>query len=291
MDDGCLIDFLLEDDNVYMNQDSSCLGSKWLANKDCICDERVIKKPSRKTKSRTKSKRRSPCKELLDEPIDELLNLIIKDTKLPLTIGSKPSQNNKVPQAVVTSKKKSRCKGRSNRKGDDQDLLEVFGGEQLAGEFAFNFLDIQEPVVALKSKKNKKKKKDRRNKARDSSSEKAESHSNKPADQSDIARTQVHGCLSERESNAENDVTVKKSRNKKKKRKGQGDGSSTPKGDSEGKAQKNSQSKAEASTGESKRREKMPKDLSVKSGSPYHRKRSSRKKVKEASYSNDDHPR
>ncbi|CAR21814.1 KLTH0C00550p [Lachancea thermotolerans CBS 6340] len=284
MDDGCLIDFLLEDDFATMNADSSCLDSKWLVEKDCICDDRVIKRPNRKTKSRTKSKRRSLCKELLDESIDELVNLIIKDTKLSLTIGSEPNQRTKVPQTVSSSKKKSRREGWTNKIGDDQGLLTVFGGEQLAGEFAFNLLDVPEPDVTTESNK---KKKVKRNRTRNGASKKAESHPIEPTDQS-YAATKGHGHSSAPNSNAEKDAAVKKGKNKKKKRKGQADDENKLKGNAKDSTKSNSQPRAESRDRESQRKDKSPINSSSKSGPPVHGKRSSRKKTKSASSSNND---
>ncbi|SCV02374.1 LANO_0F17370g1_1 [Lachancea nothofagi CBS 11611] len=166
MDDGCLIDFLLEDELTVTSPDPNSSHSKWLADDGTLATTSAItstKSGRRNGKSKPKKRRKELLQSQIEDPIEDLIDLILKEDRLSLNIGRDlPDKRLETTKPKSEGKKKSKNKARGDRIDLDRRVYESIAKDK---SFMFNFPvnellpDMVPEVTQKKSKKRKPKEK------------------------------------------------------------------------------------------------------------------------------------
>ncbi|SCU94510.1 LAFA_0F22254g1_1 [Lachancea sp. 'fantastica'] len=168
MDDWLLVDFLLEDDLQGSIEELDNVQRKWLAQDGLFSvngSESMRTKSGRKKRSKwKKNQNKSAEYELIDDPIEELIGLIVKDERFQVQLkDDSVHQESEYQRKGTTTKKKNKKKGKDTPSAEDQDRLTY---ESIAKDdsFLFNFslselsLESQPKNIVKKSTKAKGKK-------------------------------------------------------------------------------------------------------------------------------------
>ncbi|SCU81122.1 LADA_0B11320g1_1 [Lachancea dasiensis] len=142
MNDGLLVDFLLENDIEIPIESNEYLNSKWLVQKDCSSGDYSMKKTKKtpRQKSKANKKRAKSLASQIDGTIEELFDLILSDggqTQLGTGTSKMASQANHKPTA--RSKKKPRGKANNMIEASEDADLQIYESIAQDESFLFNF--------------------------------------------------------------------------------------------------------------------------------------------------------